>query len=64
MHKSKSFKDLTASVKALNDGLKTDFLKFSRLKSTYVKSRQEDEKIQKTDLREILLQTAKDLRIV
>ena len=48
----------------LNEGLKTDFLKFSRVKSEFLKSRKEDEAIQKTDVSEILRQTAKDLRIV
>ena len=48
----------------LNEGLQTDFLKFSRIKSAFLKSRKEDEAIKKTDVGEILRQTAKDLRIV
>ena len=43
--KKQSYKNLTRSVSALNENLKTDFLKFHRIKPQYLKSRKEDEAI-------------------
>ena len=62
--KPKSQNSLTKSVHDLNKGLNIDFLKASRINPDNLNSRKEDEVILKTDVREILMLTAKALRIV